>query len=409
MGPKKVGTVTPANQSNLTDFFAVQTPRKRKAEVYPEDAVFLANCPNCAQPLFTDTIEAHAACCQTPPVPGASTTSSRSTKKLAPSQASISDVLKFKIASEWLRVQTLGNNNARIPDRYFQDIGCQTRQARNFTYKLKDPAYEEWLLVHPHLLSNKLYKFKLEKLPMGMGDETYAKPLPNLATYDWSFKVTWPKLLSKVEPAELMRSGVEPSVILEQMFAQLDQRQRSIVQPVLKQMLSEKKQAIPFQLPEVKNGQHYPLHATLQPAFNRMLKADQAYRELAAPPLDMVAPAGSPAAPLTVVLHYAPVDFVPSTIYSSSNTSVFSILSKLGLEDPDTGSAAWQSGVFLFDTCPLKKPIPKRRRTATSDEADDQTDEDDNESSSHQQVPSQDYAYDNTHMPPHFREYVREL
>jgi len=69
---------------------------------------------------------------------------------------------------------------------------------------------------------------------------------------------------------------------------------------------------------------------------------------------------------LKITLHYASANFKLSTIYSSLDTSIYSILGKLGLDDPDTGSAAWQPGVCLFDACPLKRPIPKRQRTATS-------------------------------------------
>ena len=80
------------------------------------------------------------------------------------------------------------------------------------------------------------------------------------------------------------------------------------------------------------------------------------------------------------MLHYPPRGLSSaSTFAPTTNSSLFAVYSKLGIEAPDTGSTTHLLGALVFDLVPLKKT---KART---------------------------YKYDSDHVPYHYRMYMKEM
>jgi hypothetical protein len=183
-----------------------------------------------------------------------------------------------------------------------------------------------------------------------------------------------------VDNDHLFDLNPSPTNILDSVYSQLTSDKENILRLVFDTLVSQRRVRKPMVAPLYTSSQAiYPtLEPEIQEIWGVLLDSEQAQRNLAGTPTDLVSPYGLFDAALLIMLHYPPDTMTESSMYNpTSSQSLFNLACKLGIEELSPESNVVQSGVLLFDVCPRKKP----RKT---------------------------YYYTRSHVPNHFR-YIKDM
>jgi hypothetical protein len=194
--------------------------------------------------------------------------------------------------------------------------------------------------------------------------------------------VPLPLNVTPIPSPQLLDFNPSATQILRNIYHQPTAAENALLQPVLNTLLSVPRAGEPFNKPTFANdGDIYPvLETTMQQIWNTLLARDRDHRKLKILSTDIVAPHGSFQSALLVMAHYPPSSMESPVIYDpAANRTALELLGKLGIEQVSGQSKVEQHGAFVFDACPMKKPIMRT------------------------------YNYNTDHIPRHYRQYIDSM